>query len=66
MSRIGPADRRGNGRKQVAINIAGVTESAGDTGAAASEVLSAASEFTSQADALRTEITHFLGGMRAA
>jgi hypothetical protein len=29
-------------------------------------VLSAAGELTSQADALRAEITHFLGGMRAA
>jgi methyl-accepting chemotaxis protein len=55
-----------SGAEQIAVNIAGVTQSAGDTGAAASEVLSAAGELTSQADALRAEITHFLGGMRAA
>jgi methyl-accepting chemotaxis protein len=55
-----------SGAEQIAVNIAGVTQSAGDTGAAASEVLSAAGELTSQADALRAEITHFLGSMRAA
>jgi methyl-accepting chemotaxis protein len=55
-----------SGAEQIAVNIAGVTQSAGDTGAAASEVLSAAGELTSQADALRSEITHFLGSMRAA
>jgi methyl-accepting chemotaxis protein len=55
-----------SGAQQIAVNIAGVTEAAGDTGTAASEVLSAAGEFTTQANALRAEITQFLVSIRAA
>ncbi|ABD87269.1 protoglobin domain-containing protein [Rhodopseudomonas palustris] len=55
---------RGTG--EVSTNIAGITASAGDTGAAAGEVLNAASELSRQSEKLRGEVTCFLLTVRAA
>lgn len=47
-------------------SIAGVTQAAGETGAAASQVLSSAQELSGQAETLRDEVDKFLGQIRAA
>jgi len=43
-----------------------VTQAAGETGAAASQVLGAAGELASQAENLRQEVDKFLASIRAA
>lgn len=50
----------------VSTNIAGVSRAANDTGAAASEVLSAAGNLSMQAEQLSREVSRFLGNVRAA
>ncbi|GIL38691.1 methyl-accepting chemotaxis protein [Roseiterribacter gracilis] len=54
------------GTKEVSSNIAGVSQAAESAGAAASQVLGAASELARQADTLRGEVRRFLDGVRAA
>jgi methyl-accepting chemotaxis protein len=54
------------GTSEVSSNIAGVTEAASGAGAASSQVLSAAVELGRQAQAMREEVTRFLGTVRAA
>ena len=54
------------GTREVSANIAGVTEAAGETGSAASVVLTAAAELTGEADTLRREVDRFLSGVRGA
>jgi methyl-accepting chemotaxis protein len=54
------------GTTEVSSNIAGVSEAANHTGAAASQVLSAASELAKQGEMLRKEVDTFLGNIRAA
>jgi len=54
------------GTGEVTTNIAGVAGAAEETGAAASQVLSAASELSRQSEQLRGQVSHFLGGVRAA
>ncbi len=54
------------GTKDVSNNIVQVTQAAGQTGATASEVLTAADELTSQSETLRQEVDRFLGQIRAA
>ncbi len=50
----------------VTTNIAGVSRAANDTGAAASQVLSAAGHLSLQAEQLSHEVTRFVGEVRAA
>jgi methyl-accepting chemotaxis protein len=51
---------------EVSENIAGVSQAAGETGGAASEVLTAASGLSEQAEHLTVEVSRFLAGVRAA
>jgi methyl-accepting chemotaxis protein len=54
------------GTGEVTTNIAAVAEASGQTGTAATQVLGAASEMSSQADRLRSEVIRFLDSVRAA
>jgi methyl-accepting chemotaxis protein len=54
------------GAAQVSSGIAVVNKAAGDTGAAASQVLSSAGELSKNSEALRAEIDRFLANLRAA
>ncbi|PWC35792.1 methyl-accepting chemotaxis protein [Azospirillum sp. TSO35-2] len=54
------------GTREVTVNIAGVQQAAGETGAAATQVLGAARDLSRQAEALTTEVRSFLAGVRAA
>jgi methyl-accepting chemotaxis protein len=54
------------GTEQVALNIAGVSTAAGETGHAASQVLDSATELSQQAEHLRREVASFIGAVRAA
>ena len=47
-------------------NIAGVTEAASETGAAASQVQAASGDVARQGEALKAEVDSFLAGIRAA
>jgi methyl-accepting chemotaxis protein len=50
---------------EVSENVVGVTKAANDTGVAASQMLSAASELAKQSEALQLEVDKFLVGIRA-
>jgi methyl-accepting chemotaxis protein len=52
--------------QEVTTNIGGVSAAANETGAAADQVLSAASNLSKQAEQLSGEVTTFLAGVRAA
>jgi methyl-accepting chemotaxis protein len=54
------------GTDAVTGNIGGVAETAGETGAAATQVLGAASELSRQSEHLRAEVGRFLATVRAA
>jgi len=54
------------GTQEVSNNITGVTRAASETGAAASQVLGAASALSKQSEALRGEVDRFLAEVRAA
>ena len=54
------------GTEQVTINISGVREGAGQTGAAASQVLSAAQELSRHSESLTHEVGSFLANVKAA
>jgi methyl-accepting chemotaxis protein len=54
------------GTQEVSNNITGVTRAASETGAAASQVLGAASALSKQSEALRSEVDRFLAEVRAA
>jgi methyl-accepting chemotaxis protein len=54
------------GTGEVSHNISGISTSVGETGAAAGEVLSAASELSRQSERLRGEVACFLLSVRAA
>jgi methyl-accepting chemotaxis protein len=54
------------GTNGVATNIAGVNEAAGETGTAATQVLTAADDLSRQADTLRSAVNGFLVKIRAA
>ena len=52
--------------QEVTANIAGVSEAAGNTGAAAAEVLAAADGLSRQAERLNTEVNSFIAKVQAA
>jgi methyl-accepting chemotaxis protein len=54
------------GTHEVSSNIAGVMQTASDTGVAASQVLAAAEQLSEQAEALTGEVTQFITGVKAA
>ncbi len=54
------------GTGEVTSNIAGVAQASEETGAAASQVLSAATELSRQSERLGAEVTRFLATVRAA
>jgi methyl-accepting chemotaxis protein len=54
------------GTQDVTANIAGVTQAAGEAGAAAMQVLGAAEELSRQSETLRNEVRQFLDGLKAA
>jgi methyl-accepting chemotaxis protein len=54
------------GTQEVANNVQGVNASADETGNAASQVLSAADQLAQQSDAMRSDVSRFLEGIRAA
>jgi methyl-accepting chemotaxis protein len=60
------AEQAAAGTADVSRNISGVTEAAGHTGVAASQVLNSSSELTKQAEKLRAEVDRFLRTVRAA
>ena len=53
------------GTREAASHIAGVTDAAGESGAAAREGLETARELSRQAEALGDELASFLRGVRA-
>jgi methyl-accepting chemotaxis protein len=54
------------GTGDISSNIAGVSRAANETGAAATQVLSAAAELSKQSEALRHDVDSFLATVRAA
>ncbi|MGF7213498.1 methyl-accepting chemotaxis protein [Skermanella aerolata] len=50
----------------MSANITGVTQAAGETGAAASQVLGASEGLAREAEKLRGEVTSFIATVRAA
>ena len=54
------------GTQEVANNIAGVSAAAGATGAAAHQVLGAATELSQQAERMRQDVATFVAAVRAA
>ncbi|OYW76034.1 MAG: chemotaxis sensory transducer, partial [Asticcacaulis sp. 32-58-5] len=54
------------GTTEVTVNITGVARMAEETGAGASQVLSASSELAEQAEQLRHQVSAFLARVRAA
>ncbi|MGY6644873.1 MAG: methyl-accepting chemotaxis protein [Salinarimonas sp.] len=55
-----------DGAQSISASVAEVTEAAGETNDKAGELRSASGELTAQADRLRTEMSAFLGHLRAA
>src|SRR3546814_10048939 len=60
------AQEAAQGTQEVSSNVAGVQTAAGETGAAAGQVLSSSDGRSRKASALRTEIDRFLTTVRAA
>ncbi|WP_374654533.1 methyl-accepting chemotaxis protein [Dongia sp.] len=54
------------GTQDVSTNIGGVTQAAGETGAASTQVLGTAADLSRQADTLRQSVTQFLESVRSA
>jgi methyl-accepting chemotaxis protein len=54
------------GTQDVSSNIGGVTQAAGETGAASTQVLGTASTLMRQSDTLRSSVNQFLEGVRSA
>jgi len=55
-----------NGTNEVAGNINGLSQAAGSTGAAATQVLGSAGQLSRQAEQLRAEVDQFLADVKAA
>jgi methyl-accepting chemotaxis protein len=54
------------GTTEIATNVSGVQQAAGDTGAAAHQVLGASTELSRQSESLRAHVETFLSGIKAA
>ncbi|MBL4691809.1 MAG: HAMP domain-containing protein [Magnetovibrio sp.] len=57
-------EQAANGTADVSSNIAGVTQAAGQTGAAAAEVLTVANEVSTEAEALKQKVDGFLADVK--
>lgn len=55
-----------SGTQEVSSNISGVTQAAGETGRAASQVLDASRELARHSSTLKTQIDVFLKNVKAA
>ncbi|RVU19390.1 methyl-accepting chemotaxis protein [Methylobacterium oryzihabitans] len=60
------AGEAARGTREVSLNVARVQSSADETGGAASQVLAAAAELSTQSQRVKTEVDAFLGDIRAA
>jgi methyl-accepting chemotaxis protein len=60
------AQQAAKGTSDVSTNISGVTQAAGETGTAATQVLEAAKSVAAQSENLRQRVDSFLGSIRAA
>jgi methyl-accepting chemotaxis protein len=60
------AQQAARGTQDVSSSIVNVTQAAGETGAASSQVLGSASELGRQAETLRAQVANFLGEIRTA
>jgi methyl-accepting chemotaxis protein len=54
------------GTSEISSNVTGVRQAAGDTGAAAQQVLTASSGLSKQSDLLRNHVESFLADIKAA
>ncbi|WOH66287.1 methyl-accepting chemotaxis protein [Bradyrhizobium sp. BWA-3-5] len=54
------------GTSEISANVVGVQQAAGDTGAAAHQVLQASSELSKQSETMRGEVEAFLNNIKAA
>lgn len=54
------------GTNEIASNVAGVQQAAGDTGAAAHQVLEASGELSRQSETMRSQVESFLSNIKAA
>ncbi|MBR1273433.1 hypothetical protein [Bradyrhizobium sp. AUGA SZCCT0283] len=54
------------GTGEISANVVGVQQAAGDTGAAAHQVLQASSELSIQSETMRGEVETFLSNIKAA
>jgi methyl-accepting chemotaxis protein len=54
------------GTGEISSNVAGVQQAAGDTGAAAHQVLQASSELSKQSETMRGQVEVFLSNIKAA
>jgi methyl-accepting chemotaxis protein len=54
------------GTGEISANVVGVQQAAGDTGAAAHQVLQASSELSRQSETMRGEVETFLSNIKAA
>jgi len=54
------------GTTEVSSNIGGVTQAASETGAAATQVLSASGELSKQSETLGSQVDAFIARIRAA
>ncbi|MGH7123816.1 MAG: methyl-accepting chemotaxis protein, partial [Stellaceae bacterium] len=62
----GNVQQASKGTAEISQNIAGVTQAAGETGTASTQVLGAANGLSEQAEKLRAEVDDFLAKIRAA
>ena len=62
----GNVQQAADGTRKVNENIVGVSEASNDLGASASKLLDAATGLSSQSDRLKSEVSSFLGSVRAA
>ena len=58
-------EQAASGTREVAVNIQGVTQAAGETGAAATQILTAAGGLEQESSILKTEVEKFLAEIRA-
>jgi methyl-accepting chemotaxis protein len=54
------------GTTEISSNVTGVRQAAGDTGAAAQQVLQASQELSQQSETMRAQVESFLTNIKAA
>ena len=61
-----PYQQAALGTGEISSNVAGVQQAAGDTGAAAHQVLQASGELSRQSETMRGQVESFLSNIKAA